>query len=234
MVTAPAEKLSRLIAHDRSSVFLVEDHAVSRAGYLRVIEQDPSLEVCGEAGSANEAFTVILQSPPDVVIMDIGLRSGNGLELIKNLKTIHSRLKVLVISMHDELVYAERALRAGASGYLMKSESLNAVIAAIKQVLSGELYLSDKMKQRLVQKSLGQLTRESDFPLDALTDRELEVYHLTGNGFTTREIAARINLSAKTVDSYRENIKYKLRLGNSAELSRHAIRWVRLDSQTGA
>lgn len=234
MVTELVETHSRLVTPGRSRVFLVEDHAVSRAGYLRVIEQNPTLLACGEAASANEAFTAILQSQPDVVIIDIGLRTGNGLELIKNLRSIHSRLKVLVISMHDELVYAERALRAGASGYLMKSESLTAVGVAIKQVLSGELYLSDRMKQRLVQKSLGQLRDETNFPLDALTDRELEVYHLTGNGFTTREIAARINLSAKTVDSYRENIKYKLRLGSSAELSRHAIRWVRLDSQTGA
>jgi DNA-binding NarL/FixJ family response regulator len=212
-------------------LFLVEDHPITREGFAQLINYQPDLEVCGQAGSAAKAIAAIDVFHPDLAIIDISLLESNGLELIKQLKTRHSVLPVLVLSTHDEALYAERALRAGARGYVMKQAPTSEVMKAIRLVLSGELYLSDAMSSRLVREHLNGTKRQRVTEVDDLSDRELEIFELIGHGRTTRQIAAKLRLSVSTVETHRAHIKEKLTLPSGLELVRRAVEWVNRQSR---
>jgi DNA-binding NarL/FixJ family response regulator len=207
-------------------LFLVEDHPITREGFAQLINYQADLEVCGQAGSAAKALADIESVQPDLVIVDLSLADSNGLELIKQLKTRWPSLALLVLSTHDESLYAERALRAGARGYVMKQAPTSEVMGAIRAVLSGELYLSEGMRSRLVHKHLAGQDPLRGTEMDGLTDRELEIFELIGHGQTTRRIAAKLHLSVSTVETHRAHIKEKLRLTNAMELVRRAVEWV--------
>jgi DNA-binding NarL/FixJ family response regulator len=211
---------------ERRQIFLVEDHPVTREGFAQLINYQADLQVCGQAGSAARALSGIETTRPDLVIIDISLVESNGLELIKNLKARHPTLAMLVLSTHDEALYAERALRAGARGYVMKQAPTAEVMEAIRMTLKGELYLSENMRSHMVRQHLHgpREVRKSD--MDLLSDRELEIFELVGKGHTTRQIAARLNLGVSTVETHRAHIKEKLRLKNAVELVRRAVEWV--------
>ena len=208
-----------------SRIFIADDHPVVRDGYALLIRREPDLEVVGESGEGADILRQIDQLRPDLCLLDLSLKSGNGLELCKQIRSRFQSVRVLVVSMHDETLYAERVLRSGALGYISKAEATHKLIGAIRQVLSGEVYLSQKMRERTLARSAGDLTAEGSL-LDKLSDRELEVFELIGQGSTTREIAEKLSLSPKTIESYRENLKAKLNLANSTELTRHAVHWV--------
>jgi len=185
------------------------------------------MTVCGEADSAPLAMDLIPKAAPDLAIIDITLKTTSGIELMKNIKALLPDMPVLIMSMHDESLYAERALRAGAKGYIMKHEASEKILIAVRRVLSGELYLSEKMKEKMLHRLVKSRKEEVVFSIDTLSDREMEVFQLIGNGYSTRQIAGKLNLSVKTIDSYREHLKLKLRLEKGADLVRHAIQWVR-------
>lgn len=210
----------------RRTVFVVDDHPVVRDGYARLITNQPDLELCGETGDAAQAVAMIEKCRPDMVLLDLSLKSGNGLELCKQLDTRYPEMKILVVSMHDETLYAERVLRAGADGYVNKAEATRKLIDAVREVLGGKYYLSPRMRERMLTRAIGVDGFEDHSPIDRLSDRELEVFEQIGSGMTTREIAANLKLSPKTIESYRENLKAKLNLTNSTELTRHAVHWV--------
>jgi DNA-binding NarL/FixJ family response regulator len=212
-------------------LFLVEDHPVTREGFAQLINYQPDLEVCGQAGTAAKAKTGIDVFNPDLAIVDISLSESNGLELIKFLKSSHPGLPVLVLSTHDEGLYAQRALRAGARGYVMKQAPTSEVMKAIRTVLGGELYLSDTMRSRLVREHFDGPKRKRGVEIDGLSDRELEIFELVGHGHTTRRIAAKLHLSVSTVETHRAHIKEKLRLTNAMDLVRRAVEWVNRQSR---
>ena len=215
----------------RKGVFLVEDHPITQAGLAALINREPDLFICGDTDNAPAALDQIARLKPALVITDIALKTSNGLELMKNLMTLCPDVPILVMSMHDESLYAERAIRAGARGYIMKREAADKIVPAIRTILGGDFYLSEPMKAKLLSGIVKSRKNEpAVFPLDTLSDRELEVFQLIGNGFTTREIAQRLNLSTKTIDSYREHLKMKLDLESGAELVRRAIRWTRFEN----
>ncbi len=207
-------------------LLLVEDHPVTREGLAQLLNQQPDLQVCGQAGTAPEALTATEILHPDLVLVDISLGSTSGIELIKDLVSLNAKLPILVLSTHDELLYAERSLRAGAKGYVMKHAPTEQVMAAIRLVLRGGVYLSEQMRARL----LSQVTRGSAVPhgseVSQLSDRELEVFRLIGEGCTTAEIAASLHLSVSTVETHRAHIKLKLNLETGTELVRRAVKWV--------
>lgn len=207
-------------------VIIVDDHPIVRRGLVQMIQQEPDLIVCAEAEGANVAFTAIKQHLPDVAIVDLTLKDIGGLELIKQLQNTFPDLPVLVLSMHDETLYAERALRAGAKGYIMKQEGADKLITAIRTVLGGDIFLSDKMASRLLGRLVGGRGGDTGSTLDRLSDRELEVFELIGRGLGTRNIAERLCVSIKTIESHREHIKQKLQLKNATELVQHATQWV--------
>lgn len=207
-------------------IFVVDDHAVTRKGYVFLLQPHADLDVCGEAGSAAEALDRLPQAAPDLVIADIVMEGTSGIELIKQLSALRPDLPVLVVSMHDEALYAERALRAGACGYVMKSE-IHAVYAqAIREVLRGGLYLSSRMNRKMLLQYMNRPPGGETSPLDRLTDRELETFELIGRGRSTSQIASALHISPKTVGTYRSRIKQKLTLGSSSELARRAALWV--------
>ena len=208
-------------------IVLVDDHPVTREGVRVLIDQESDLTVCGQADSAPAALQLIQKLQPDLAIVDITLKTTSGIELLKNVKAILPDLPVLIMSMHDESLYGERALRAGAKGYIMKHEASERILVAIRSVLEGDLYLSEKMKEKMLHRLVRSKKNEVVFTIDTLSDREMEVFQLIGNGFGTRQIADKLNLSVKTIDSYREHLKLKLRLEKGADLVRHAIQWVR-------
>lgn len=209
----------------KTKVFLVDDHPLVRDWLGQLIQRENDLMVCGEAEDTHEAVTKIEQTQPDIVIADISLKSTHGLELVKDLQVRHPKLPVLVLSMHDESLYAERVLRAGAKGYITKQEATKRILLAIRQVLAGQIYISEKMASRMVHKMLGR-GPEQRSPIERLTDRELEVFQLIGRGQGTRRIAAELHLGIKTVESYRARIKEKLKLEDGTQLLQHAIQWV--------
>jgi DNA-binding NarL/FixJ family response regulator len=211
-------------------IFIVDDHPVTRAGISALLTQHGGFVVCGESESAPKAIELIPKLSPELAIIDISLKTTSGIELIKNLHSLAPDLKVLVLSMHDENLYAERALRAGARGYVMKDQAHEILIAAVRRVLEGDLYLSEKMKERMLHRFVSNKSDELTFSIDSLSDREMEVLGHIGNGYSTRQIAAKLNLSVKTIDSYREHLKIKLRLAKGADLVRHAIQWVKSES----
>ena len=206
-------------------VFLVDDHPLVREWLTNLINQQPGLNVCGEAESGPEAREKILALRPDIAIVDIALKDSSGIELIKDLKQSHPEVAVLVLSMHEESHYAERALRAGARGYVMKRETTKKVIAAIHQVLAGRLCVSEAVSNVMAAQFVEGKTLATRSPVEQLSDRELEVFELLGEGRTTRQIAETLRVSLKTVQAYCARIKEKLNLGSATELLREAVRW---------
>lgn len=214
-------------AKKRTRVLIVDDHPAVREALALRIGRQPDLEVCGEAADMAEALRLIAETEPDVAVVDISLKSGSGIDLIKRLKSRGDAVRVLVWSMHSESLYAERALRAGALGYVTKDQATDKIIEAIRRVLEGKIFLSDPMVERMLQRSVGQkgeISRRS--PVEALADRELEVFRLIGQGVKTAEIAKRLHLSVKTVETYRDRIRQKLGLVDGVELVHIATQWV--------
>jgi DNA-binding NarL/FixJ family response regulator len=207
-------------------IYIVDDHPLMRKGLAMTLEKEVGFELCGQAESAEQALSEILDLKPDVAIIDISLPGMNGLELVKNLLHQSPEQKILIVSRHDEELYAERALRAGAKGYLMKLEAVDVLVQAINQILNGGIYLSNKIGNKLLMKLATGSNSKSDNPLDQLSDRELEVFELTGKGLSTKEIGEKLHISVKTVESHRANIKDKLHIDTANELMRHAVRWV--------
>jgi DNA-binding NarL/FixJ family response regulator len=210
----------------KQNVLIVDDHPMMREGLAQLIRHEADLNVCGEAGSANETLDLVEKLKPDLVLVDISLPEKSGLELIKDLQALHPGVRTLVISMHDESLHAERVLRAGARGYIMKQEGGSKIMQAIRQVLAGQIYVSGKMSARILETFSGHGLKTGGSPIERLTDREFEVFRLIGQGIGTREIARRLSLSVKTVEVHRANIKQKLGLRGATELVRHAVRWV--------
>jgi DNA-binding NarL/FixJ family response regulator len=206
-------------------ILVVDDHPIVRHGLTQLINDEPGLTVCGTAARPVEALEAIRTRGPDLVVLDLSLGDDSGLELLKKMKIERPDLPVLVLSMHDEAYYADRVLRAGAMGYVMKQQPAEQVIAAIQQVLSGKVYLSESMSASMLTRLVGGKAVEGGTPVDALTDRELQVLNLIGEGLGTRQIAEHLHLSVKTVENYREHIKAKLKLQSSSELVRYAVRW---------
>lgn len=213
----------------KRTVFVVDDHPVIRLGYISLIDQEPDLEVCGEADTAFEALDKIPEASPDLAIVDISLAGMNGIELTKQLQVLHPDLPVLIVSMHDEVLYGDRALRAGARGYIMKREVRTKIVEAIRRLLSGGTYLSDQMSTRLLNQYQGGRFDERS-PLERLSDRELEVFELYGRGYSTREIADALFISRKTVESHRNRIKDKLGLESTSQFLQRAVQWVQSQS----
>ncbi len=206
-------------------IFLVDDHPLVREWLTHLIHQQPDLVVCGESEDAPHALQEISAAKPDVAIVDISLKHGSGIELIKNLKTFHLGVAVIVLSMHDERLYAERALRAGARGYIMKRETAKKVITAIRQVLAGKIYMSESLAAVFAEKFVDGRLPASGSLVEQLSDRELEAFQLLGKGYETRQVAEMMSVSMKTVQAHCAHIKEKLRLTNAAELLREAVRW---------
>lgn len=208
-------------------IFLVDDHPVTREGLVRLINIEPDLEVCGQAGTAARAVPEIERLKPDLAIIDVSLTTGpSGLELIKDLAARCARLPMLALSTHDEALYAERALRAGAKGYVMKQEPTDCVMQAMRKILDGGIYLSKAMNDRLLHKMIRPASSPTASDIEQLSDRELEVYRLLGQGRGTRAIARELHLSVSTVETHRAHLKEKLRLRSAPELVRHAVEWV--------
>jgi DNA-binding NarL/FixJ family response regulator len=213
-------------ATTKARVMLVDDHAVVRDGLAQLLRGEDDLVVCGEAESAEEAVQVATKYKPDLAIVDITMGGVNGIELIKNLKAMQPKLAVLVLSMHNEEHYAERALRAGAKGYVMKREARDRIIKAIRAVLAGDLYVSERIQKTLMHQYFHGTGDKADSPISRLSDRELEVLTLLGQGLSSKAIGDRLHLSPKTVDSHRTHMKEKLILAGSPELIRFAYGWV--------
>jgi len=212
---------------EKHSVLIVDDHPLFRQGLRQMIDRDPALTVCSEAPDAASALEAVAEFKPDLVIVDITLETSNGLELIKTLKSKYEDLPILVISMHDESLYAERSLRAGALGYVMKNAPAKVVKAAIFKVLGGDIFLSEKMSTSVLSKLMGGKNQPPVSPLEQLSDRELEVFQMMGQGKPTRQIAEELNLTIPTIHSFRNRIKEKLQFKNATEMMLHAIQWVR-------
>jgi len=210
-------------------LLIVDDHPMMRTGLAQLIDNEGDLKVCSEADNAGQAINAVSKQKFDLALVDISLPDKSGLELIKDLRSLSPALPILVVSMHDEMVYAERVLRAGARGYIMKQEGGQKFLQAIRQVLSGQVYVSDKMSARILENLSGNQTGTAGSPVRKLSDREFEVFQLIGQGVGTSDIANRLRLSVKTVEVHRANIKQKLNLATATELVRYAVRWV--DSQ---
>ena len=203
-------------------ILLVDDHPLVREWLTNLLKQQFDFQVCGESGSAPEALRLVAALQPDIAIVDISLASGSGIDLIKDLKAGHAAVAVLVLSMHDEMLYAERALRAGAGGYVMKSEATQKIIEAVRAVLAGKIFVSQPVSSLMAQKFIG---GKSENTIEQLSDRELEVFQLLGRGFSTRQISEHLHIGFKTVQGYTARIKEKLNLANINGLMREAIRW---------
>lgn len=211
----------------KKRIFIVDDHAMFRDGLRRLIDLEPDLAVCGDAPDAASGLRSMRESAPDLAIVDISLDSTSGIDLIKAIKRDYEDLPVLVVSMHSESLYGDRALRAGAMGYVMKSEPATTVIAAIRKVLAGNVHMSEKMATLVVSKLVKGETGQIPSPLEALSDRELEVFRMLGQGKGTREIAQEMNVALPTVSSFKNRIKEKLKLKNSTEMILFSLQWFR-------
>ncbi len=207
----------------KKTVFIVDDHPLLRQGLALLVNRERDLAVCGEAEEAQTAMREIAAKKPDILIVDISLNGPDGLELLKNLRTLYPNLPVLILSMHDESIYAERALRARANGYIMKQEATEKVLVALRRILGGDIYLSDRMANKLLHQYISGASADMHSRLSALSDRELEVFRLIGEGRSTRQIAEKLHLSIKTVETYQAHIKDKLSLHSGRELVQHAI-----------
>ncbi len=210
------------------SIIIVDDHPIVRHGIAQLINKQKDMEITGEASSIAEGWDAIVKVSPDLVIVDLTLENESGLDLIRGIKDRCTGISVLVLSMHDESIFAERAFRAGASGYVMKHEGTEKLIGAIRRIVEGDLYASDNLKEKLLKRIVKgtPLAVESSDSVDALSNRELEVFQMIGRGLTTREIADKLHLSVKTIEAHRQNIKDKLGLANANELIRNAVQWL--------
>ena len=208
----------------KKKVLIVDDHPIVRQGLAQLLRQEQDMIVCGEADHGQGIGDLIGHLKPDILVLDLTLKDISGIDVIKQVSPRYPSLPILVLSIHDESLYAERALRAGAKGYIMKEEAADKVVTAVRQVLKGELYVGEKLKARLLSQALG-APKAGASPLEVLSDRELEVFRLLGQGFSTRRIAERFGRSIKTVEIYRANIKQKLGLKDAAELIHCAVRW---------
>ena len=229
LVATPTENSGAEPAKAKVRVLLVDDHPITRQGLKALVNQQLNLEVCAEADSAAQAVEMLTKFQPDLAILDVSLKATNGIELTKNLKAHSPDLPILIVSMYDESLFAERALRAGAMGYVMKQEAGEKVILAIQHLLRGEIFLSSRMKEKMLHRFVNHKREGMVFSIDTLSDREMEVFQLIGNGYSTRQIAEKLGLSSKTIDSYREHLKQKLGLASGSDLVRHAIQWTRTE-----
>src|SRR4051812_1448904 len=209
-----------------TKILIVDDHPLVRQGLIGLLSTQDDFAVCGEASGIAEAQQLADAQRPDVAIIDISLSDGSGIELIKDLHTSFPDMKLLVLSMHDELLFAERALRAGAVGYVSKQQASRTIIQALRTILAGKIYLSQQMTEQVVQRVFDTDSKRTDSPIERLTNREIEVFELIGQGLTIRQVAARLQMSPKTVETHREHIKEKLQLDTTSELIRHAVQWV--------
>jgi len=210
----------------RKRILVVDDHPILREGLLQSINREPDLMVCGEAEDAHQTLETIRKLKPDLVLVDIGLPGKSGFELVKDVRMAHPELLVLVLSMHDESLYAERVLRAGARGYIMKQERPGKLIEAIRTVLDGKAYVSERMASRILDVFSGRRPKGSRVPVERLTDREFEILELIGRGNSSREVAKALHLSVKTVDTHRTHLKGKLKLKSALQLTHYAVCWV--------
>lgn len=212
-------------SNNRIRVFLVDDHPAIREAVRDTIEETMDMEICGETSSSDEAFRKIEELEPDVAIIDISLNDAHGLDLVQNVRAQYPDVQTIVFSMYDENVYAERAIRAGAAGYLMKSEPTKNIVEAVRSVHEGEVYLSRRMASRILNKvAMGQ-SSEPNFAIDELTDREMAVFQMLGQGYSVKEIQDRLNLSRKTIETYRRRAKEKLGFETVSELLQYAVQW---------
>ena len=222
MTTLPVPET---IAPAKRTVLVIDDHPLMRQGLAMLINQQNDMQVCGEAEEVHAALQCIAQKKPDIIILDISLKGPDGLELLKSLRVTDPDLPVLILSMHDEAIYAERALRARANGYIMKQEATEKVLVAVRRILDGEIYLSDAMSKKMLQQYIDGAPSLLQSRIATLSDRELEVFCRIGEGRATREIAEELHLSIKTVETYQAHIKEKLNLRSGRELVQHAIQW---------
>ncbi len=206
-------------------ILIVDDHPILRHGLRHVIESQEDLTVCGEADTEREARIAIKELAPDAVVADISLRQGDGIELVRDIHALHPKLPVLVFSNHDEAIYAERMLAAGASGYIMKKSGAAAVLAALRRVLAGGIFVSEAIGNGMIQRIASDGGHAAANPIDRLSNREVQVLHMIGKGMSTRETALLLNLSVKTVESHRQRIKRKLNLSNATQLMQCAVNW---------
>lgn len=213
-------------APDQARILLVDDHPMTRDGIAQLIAGERDLVVSAQAGNAAQALAAVLKEKPDLALVDLTLPDKGGIELIKDLKAVEPKLRMLVVSMHDEALYAERALRAGAAGYIMKVEGGRKLLAAIRRVLAGEIYVSEAIASRILRGVSGQPADAARSQVEDLSDRELEVFRLFGAGISTRKIGERLHLSAKTIEAHRSNIKTKLGISTASELISYAARWI--------
>jgi DNA-binding NarL/FixJ family response regulator len=220
-----ANRLQTTSGTTKTRVLVVDDHPIVRQGLALLINRESDLVVCGEAEEMHTAMQEIVTTHPDIVVVDISLSGPDGLELLKSIRTRHPHLPVLILSMHDESIYAERALRAGANGYIMKQEATEKVLEALRRIVNREIYVSDRVANKMLQQYIGGNAVAQRSPVADLTDRELEVFRLIGDGHSTRQIAEELRLSVKTVESYQAHIKEKLSLRSARELMQHAIQW---------
>ncbi|MDA0812035.1 MAG: response regulator transcription factor [Verrucomicrobia bacterium] len=225
MVIQQASALDSETSTDTKTIFIVDDHPIMRQGLAVLINHEKDLNVCGEAEDAAHALDGILATKPDLALIDISLPGKNGLELIKDLRAMDVYVSILVHSMHDESLYVERVLRAGAQGYITKDEGGSKLMEAIRKVLAGEIYVSPEMSGKIIEIFSGRRASSTN-PVEALTDRQFEIFQMIGNGQSTRDIAETLNVSIKTVDAHRDHIKKKLNLRSGTELVRFAVRWV--------
>jgi len=208
---------------NKTNILIVDDHPVLRRGLAMLIEMEPDMEVCGEAEDVTSALEVVARTQPDLVLVDISLKDSDGIQLIKQLKTLHPRIPALVVSMHPESIYAERSLRAGARGYITKQEAEENIIQAIHSVLAGKAYVSESTSESLIQRLSGNVLS----PVDLLSDREFEVFQLMGRGLRATRIAEELNLGIKTIETYQARIKQKLSLPDTKALTEHAVAWTK-------
>jgi len=213
-------------------VFIVDDHPVVRQGVGMLVAQQPDMEVCGDAESGPEALQKMMELEPDLAVVDLSLKDSSGMELIKDMQTQCPNVKILVLSMHDETFFAEWVLRAGARGYITKAESTLKVVDGIRTVMKGDVYLSETMSSKMISKLVSGYGEPDKPSVDSLTDRELEVFELLGNGYGTREIAEKLHRSVKTIETHRERIKEKLQIDTATDLIKHAVQWVQCERAT--
>lgn len=209
-----------------ANILLVDDHPLMRKGLALTLDAETDLRVVGQAEDAETALQMVDEVEPDIVIVDISLPGMSGLEFIKHLTAVNPDIKTLVVSRHDEVLYAERSIRAGAKGYIMKLVAGDVIVKAVRRILNGGIYVSEEINERLLMGMASGRSTLSESPLDLLSDRELEVFESIGRGLATREIAERLHLSVKTVESYRARIKTKLNLQTASEVMQHAVQWV--------
>jgi DNA-binding NarL/FixJ family response regulator len=227
----PLKKKQDKTNEKKTQVLIVDDHPVVRDGLTTIINHEPDMNVCGEADDAHQALKAATELKPDVVIVDISLKSSDGIELTKSIKAGHPKLSVIVLSVHDESVYAERALLAGAKAYLMKDAVSENIVTAIRTVLSGEIYVSSTISKKFLHKIAGDKAGMTKTPIETLSDREFEIFRLIAEGHKASQIAKNLHLSVKTVETYRGRLKEKLNLDSASELLQYAIKWAKSEDR---